>query len=74
MNAPRPRAARFTFEPYFPHHGGPRRFVGMWRPPWDEAFPLLVQNMISWVPAEVQQRYLLGETDRPLYALEGDEP
>ncbi len=59
----------YTFEAYRPD-GTPRRYVGLWRPPFDQA------PVPAYVPTYLTQPFELwmrGEYDRPLYELEEGE-
>lgn len=68
MNPP-----RYTFEATFPD-GSPRRYVGLYRPPFDEWFARPGNPSPLWYHVSAaRDRWMTGEADRPLYAVEADE-
>lgn len=67
---------RYTFDAYYPD-GSPRRYVGQWRPPRDDAERIAGYRTAlgCYIPtyrvAEFEAWYATGRFDRALYA--GDE-
>lgn len=58
---------RYTFEAHRPD-GSPRRYVGLWRPPFDMVPPEYVPTYL----AQQRDEWMRGAYDRPLYE-EDDE-